>query len=434
MSKWNATPYELATYKGRQIDESSSPGYCGGFSVEVHCSQLSDPTSWVHSRVKQWELLGGWPTPALHVAAPVEPTQRELAVWCGPMPESNGKSNFTALLYWKGTSFLKSPLITLARTEYPDRARYEADRVRHLIGEWVEEPCVLDYDTNKHSGYAAPVEPPQHPDDIAVDTFAVAMKDKLAKARDKGRYGWQNCTQAHLSALLYRHVYKADPLDVANIAMMLHQNGQVIELPHEARRPPAEPALVSKCTCTLAIRALGDGCRHCQPQEYIDHLHGIIEELQAEPTPDVVVGALVSDEGPLLDTAQVIMDQQSHRITFLEDLLQSAHCIAARNGANTAWARFAESVKAAGIGGVTARSYKVLEGDEPTPVQAPAGMVLVDRKALGTVLQALVSAPHYIRELQATREPVELFGGNPINVLITSYGASAAPTEGNGDE
>lgn len=77
--------------------------------------------------------------------------------------------------------------------------------------------------------------PKQHPDDAAVDRFAAAMKAKLARSREKGRHGWQNCTAPHLSAMLYDHLYKADPLDVGNFAMMLHQNRQAIELPFEAR-------------------------------------------------------------------------------------------------------------------------------------------------------------------------------------------------------
>lgn len=87
--------------------------------------------------------------------------------------------------------------------------------------------------------------PKQHPDDAAVDRFAAAMKAKLARSREKGRHGWQNCTAPHLSAMLYDHLYKADPLDVGNFAMMLHQNGQAIELPFEARgrhTAPAQPA------------------------------------------------------------------------------------------------------------------------------------------------------------------------------------------------
>ncbi len=64
----------------------------------------------------------------------------------------------------------------------------------------------------------------------------------------------------------------------------------------------------------------------------------------------------------------------------------------------------------------------------------PDGYVLADKKALGTVLQALVNAPHHIRELQVTRQPVELFSDNPINVLIANYEAPAAPAAAAADE
>lgn len=30
--------------------------------------------------------------------------------------------------------------------------------------------------------------------------------------------------------------------------------------------------MVKKCTCTMAKSLTGDGCRYCQPQEYIDRL------------------------------------------------------------------------------------------------------------------------------------------------------------------
>jgi hypothetical protein len=71
----------------------------------------------------------------------------------------------------------------------------------------------------------------QHPDDLAVDRFAAAMKAKLAKKRDEGRGGWQDkehCSNAFLSRLLVEHVQKGDPVDVANIAMMIHQRGESI--------------------------------------------------------------------------------------------------------------------------------------------------------------------------------------------------------------
>lgn len=84
-----------------------------------------------------------------------KPASPELTVWYGTMPESNGKSNFTALLMRKGGDFVDG--ITIDRSEYPDRVRYEADRVRYLIGELVDRPDILDYDANKHSGYKQPV-------------------------------------------------------------------------------------------------------------------------------------------------------------------------------------------------------------------------------------------------------------------------------------
>lgn len=75
---------------------------------------------------------------------------------------------------------------------------------------------------------------PQHQDDEMDDTFASAMKTKLARKRGEGRRGWQRTTAAGLSALLHELVDKGDPLDVANVAMMLHQNGQRIESRSEA--------------------------------------------------------------------------------------------------------------------------------------------------------------------------------------------------------
>lgn len=75
-----------------------------------------------------------------------------------------------------------------------------------------------------------------HPDDLAVDRFAVAMKAKLASARAKGRGGWDGpeCNADILSRMLRDHVDKGDPRDVANFCMFLHQRGEAI-LPAPAR-------------------------------------------------------------------------------------------------------------------------------------------------------------------------------------------------------
>lgn len=70
---------------------------------------------------------------------------------------------------------------------------------------------------------------PPHPDDVAVDAFASAMKAKLAQARAKGRGGWQDhadCPQQRLSRMLRSHVEKGDPVDVANFACFLWNRGE----------------------------------------------------------------------------------------------------------------------------------------------------------------------------------------------------------------
>lgn len=73
----------------------------------------------------------------------------------------------------------------------------------------------------------------RHTDDIAAEAFAEAMKDKLSKKRAEGRGGWDDkeaCSNEFLSRLLREHVEKGDPVDVANLAMMIHQRGEKIGL------------------------------------------------------------------------------------------------------------------------------------------------------------------------------------------------------------
>lgn len=85
----------------------------------------------------------------------------------------------------------------------------------------------------------------QHADDIAVDQFAAAMKAKLAKKRAEGRDGWSDksqCTAEFLSQLLRGHVDKGDPVDVGNLAMMLHQRGERIAPSKAAPTTGSQPA------------------------------------------------------------------------------------------------------------------------------------------------------------------------------------------------
>ncbi|WP_072568846.1 hypothetical protein [Enterobacter sp. SA187] len=95
---------------------------------------------------------------------PAPVAQPELTVWYGAMPESNGKTNWTAILRRKDGG---CRVFTIDCSEYPDRVRYEADRMRWMIGELPEEPDILAYDEHLHSGYVPPVaQPVQVPEPI----------------------------------------------------------------------------------------------------------------------------------------------------------------------------------------------------------------------------------------------------------------------------
>lgn len=69
----------------------------------------------------------------------------------------------------------------------------------------------------------------QRTEELCVDGFAAAMKDKLKQKRDEGRGGWEDpnqCSGDSLRAMLAEHVLKGDPVDVANLAMMLNARGE----------------------------------------------------------------------------------------------------------------------------------------------------------------------------------------------------------------
>jgi hypothetical protein len=103
---------------------------------------------------------------------------------------------------------------------------------------------------------AAPAQSGE-PDDLAVDRFAAAMKDKMAAARAKGRGGWEKCSPEYLTFLLREHVEKGDPRDVANFCMMLwHLESRIFPLaaplpsqPVEAGEACAECGGSSSITC-----------------------------------------------------------------------------------------------------------------------------------------------------------------------------------------
>ena len=66
---------------------------------------------------------------------------------------------------------------------------------------------------------------------------------------------------------------------------------------------------------------------------------------------------------------ETLSKQLANRVRELEALLESAHLIARRKGADTHWDRFAQSIADARVGYVTARTYKILPSDLESEVQ-----------------------------------------------------------------
>lgn len=101
------------------------------------------------------------------------------------------------------------------------RAGAEASRLTAISYRIRESLAALE-------GDAQPVA--VHPDDLAVDRFADAMKAKLRWEREeRGRSGWNDpnrCTVEYLASQLVEHLAKGNAgtfEDIANFAMMLHQ-------------------------------------------------------------------------------------------------------------------------------------------------------------------------------------------------------------------
>lgn len=112
---------------------------------------------------------------------------------------------------------------------------------------------------------------PQHPDDSAVDKFAEAMKQKLAKKREQGRSGWSDkeiCREEWLQKMLLGHVVKGDPVDVGNFAMMLFNRGEKTQFPIEAQ--PTQEPVKKYCKKCASFRS-GDICHKCNGETFVPH-------------------------------------------------------------------------------------------------------------------------------------------------------------------
>lgn len=159
------------------------------------------------------------------------------------------------------------PLYRLADDANGNRGLYRDD-----TGSWVKVQ-----DVERALAARQPVGD-QHPDDLAVDAFAAAMKAKMAGGRAKGRGGWndpEQCTAEDLSRMLRDHVDKGDPRDVANFCMMLHQRGEAIV----ARQPVGEPVAYS-----FKERVYRTALGHV----WTDRLEGALPDSELREVKDVV--------------------------------------------------------------------------------------------------------------------------------------------------
>lgn len=60
---------------------------------------------------------------------------------------------------------------------------------------------------------------------------------------------------------------------------------------------------MSTCQCSMAISVVGDGCRYCQPQTYIEHLLETLEDARAAPVSEAKAQGVVMPERQVVEGA-----------------------------------------------------------------------------------------------------------------------------------
>lgn len=135
----------------------------------------------------------------------------------------------------------------------------------------------------------------------ALDKMILAMTEKVYDKYIEGYGGFEHATEEWLNQLLYDHLPKGDPVDVANFCAFLYSNGQRITAPptrdaalEEAAPEAPHPDYVQHivfegCDCVvlapedyeaLYIRALRTGPANAQEQQVCEHGKGITDYCQ----------------------------------------------------------------------------------------------------------------------------------------------------------
>lgn len=127
--------------------------------------------------------------------------------------------------------------VVLADATMPDEVRGLAERLG--VSELVRQIWLSAYQAGWRAGAAkvspqevagirVQMETKEESDDAAVDQFAAMLKQKLARARAKGRSGWRDPAWSadDINRQMWAHAAKGDPLDVAAYAMFLALRGE----------------------------------------------------------------------------------------------------------------------------------------------------------------------------------------------------------------
>lgn len=102
------------------------------------------------------------------------------------------------------------------------------EAIRGLIEDATGDNAVCMVRAVLRARLARTAAPSEHPDDLAVDRFATAMKARMAQKRAEGRSGWERpdeCSIESLKGALGRTPY-GRPVDIGNYAMMLWNRAQ----------------------------------------------------------------------------------------------------------------------------------------------------------------------------------------------------------------
>lgn len=167
----------------------------------------------------------------------------------------------------------------------------DRDEVMALVGKWRREieqqpasgqsdyengwDVATSFCADQLEALAAKDDSVPHPDDVAVDLFASAMKAKLEYARNKGRRGWQDkagCPQQRLSDMLHAHAAKGDPVDVANFACFLwnRQEGILAKDGAQQAGPYSIESYTDKAGNKVTVHTIVDASKLFGHQESVE--------------------------------------------------------------------------------------------------------------------------------------------------------------------